>query len=231
MPAEIPIDIELIKDLYYNQHKSKTEICYLLNFSPKTLWRYLNKYGIRLKDARGHKFKDLTGKRFGRLTVLKFTKMNQHGRTCWLCLCDCGIEKEVWGECLGKYTKSCGCYRDEIAFKGCGDISITFYKTTRRGAIERGLEFSITIEDIWELYLKQNRKCALSGQELRFIKGYTNKHRRNIQNASVDRTNNNLGYTKENIQIVHKDINKMKQHFDNDYFIQTCKLICNNNRS
>ena len=32
---------------------------------------------------------NLTGCRFGRLTVLQRAE-NRHGRTCWLCRCDCG---------------------------------------------------------------------------------------------------------------------------------------------
>ena len=58
---------------------------------------------------RGSKAEDLTGKRFGNLTVMQRTE-NRNGRTCWLCLCDCGNEKAVTAHDLkaGK-VKSCGC--------------------------------------------------------------------------------------------------------------------------
>lgn len=58
---------------------------------------------------RGSVAEDLTGRRFGRLTVLWRAK-NKKGRTCWLCRCDCGGEKEVTAHDLkaGK-VKSCGC--------------------------------------------------------------------------------------------------------------------------
>lgn len=42
---------------------------------------------------------------------------------------------------------------------------------------------------------------------------------------SVDRIDNDLGYLRTNIQIIHKDINRMKSDFNQDYFIQMCKLI------
>lgn len=59
---------------------------------------------------------DLTGRRFGRLTVLeraedRFTPKGLR-QACWLCVCDCGTEKIVYGERLRKgWTTSCGCYQ------------------------------------------------------------------------------------------------------------------------
>jgi len=43
--------------------------------------------------------------------------------------------------------------------------------------------------------------------------------------ASIDRKNSDLGYTKENIQWVHKDVNYMKMNLSEKYFIKLCKLI------
>ena len=77
---------------------------------------------------------------------------------------------------------------------------------------------------MWDLFIKQNRKCALSGLELSFPKingdqSYT---------ASIDRIDSSLGYIEGNVQWVHKDINIMKNKYDQDYFIQMCKLISEN---
>lgn len=54
---------------------------------------------------------NLTGCRFGRLTVLQRAE-NRHGRTCWLCRCDCGNTHVAAARDLkaGKVT-SCGCRR------------------------------------------------------------------------------------------------------------------------
>ncbi len=56
------------------------------------------------------KAKDLTGQKFGMLTVIH--KVENSGTSKWLCHCDCGNEKEIFGTNLinGK-TKSCGCMR------------------------------------------------------------------------------------------------------------------------
>lgn len=60
------------------------------------------------------KRKDLTSQKFGRLTVLYKLHKNNHKRTYWLCLCDCGNLSEVRADSLlNGYTTSCGCYNKE----------------------------------------------------------------------------------------------------------------------
>ena len=63
---------------------------------------------------------DLTGQRYGRLTVLGFFGTDNHGRSKWLCRCDCGNETVVAGGDLRKKkwpTVSCGCYANELRRK------------------------------------------------------------------------------------------------------------------
>ena len=57
--------------------------------------------------------KDLTNKRFGKLLAIKPLYVNKKRRNwVWLCLCDCGVEKEILGRYLTSGTaKSCGCGR------------------------------------------------------------------------------------------------------------------------
>lgn len=55
------------------------------------------------------KYEDLTGQRFGRLLVIRTTGLRGSNRY-WLCLCDCGIEKEVSaGNLKSGTTLSCKC--------------------------------------------------------------------------------------------------------------------------
>lgn len=52
-------------------------------------------------------FKDRTNIRYGKLTAIKYM-----GKSKWLCKCDCGNEKIIYGGHLESgHTKSCGCYR------------------------------------------------------------------------------------------------------------------------
>jgi hypothetical protein len=106
-------------------------------------------------------------------------------------------------------------------WKGFDYISKTYYNQIKRGARIRHLKFNLTIEEINETYKKQNGKCALTGLEIKMKK-----------NASLDRINSIEGYNINNIQFIHKDINKMKNNFNEEYFISMCKLIAdfNNNK-
>jgi hypothetical protein len=69
---------------------------------------------------------------------------------------------------------------------------------------------------------KQNKKCALSGLELKFPE-FGEKATK--QTASLDRINSDLGYVKSNIQWLHKDVNKIKWELSQIRFIELCKLI------
>ena len=83
----------------------------------------------------------------------------------------------------------------------------------------------ITIEYIYDIWISQDKKCALTGIEVDFIK------RENGISASIDRIDSSINYEKGNVQIVHKDVNIMKNHFNQDYFIEICKLISKHNET
>lgn len=63
---------------------------------------------------RGRKVASLQGRRFGRLTVVERVENDGAGKSRWLCVCDCGTQKNVTRNCLIKGgTKSCGCLHVE----------------------------------------------------------------------------------------------------------------------
>ena len=56
----------------------------------------------------------LPGKIFGRIIVLPIKRKKTASNLQWLCKCDCGKEKFIYGHNLTTgHTKSCGCYRKE----------------------------------------------------------------------------------------------------------------------
>ena len=84
------------------------------------------------------------------------------------------------------------------------------------------------MQDAWEIFLKQNKKCFYTGLKIthtKYLKRINNKNIYSLGTASIDRKNSKLGYTKENIQWVHKDVNYMKMNLSEKYFIKLCKLI------
>ena len=94
-----------------------------------------------------------------------------------------------------------------------------FSKYFLKAGRKKKREGTISMEDVWNLYLKQDKKCALTGIPISFEKtnvGYS---------ASIDRIDSNIEYHLYNIQLVHKDINLMKNHFNEDYFISMCQKV------
>lgn len=175
--------------------------------------------------------RDLSNKKFGRLQVLKLTDSKKH-KSRWECRCDCGEVVEVLSNSLvrGK-TKSCGCWHREIVsslkeIHKYNEIPYTYFYAIKASAARRNLNVTISIEDIWEQYLKQNKKCYFTKLPIGFCdnqrkSGYGNT-------ASVDRLDSSKGYEKGNICLVYRDINFMKQNFSVDKFVNYCKLVIQN---
>lgn len=170
--------------------------------------------------------------RFGKLVYLEQSNVDSKKA---IFRCDCGNTKNISkSHVRAGNTVSCGCLSKNgklrSQWKGCGDISGDFwYSHVLRSAkgdkqgnkVRKPKDINITIEYIWELFVFQERKCALTGLELFFPK----KGKDRSYTASLDRINSDLGYVKGNVQWVHKHVNIMKNKFDQNYFIQMCKLI------
>jgi hypothetical protein len=116
-------------------------------------------------------------------------------------------------------------------WKGCGDLSGDHWRRIQHGDLGRNLELNITIEDAWNVYLQQNGKCAISsvdimlrGQEI----GISSKCVHEKTTASLDRIDSSKGYTIDNIQWIHKDLNQMKSDRSMETFLYWIKTIYEN---
>lgn len=179
--------------------------------------------------------KNLSGQKFGKLLLLE---KDSNNKAKYICKCDCGTIKSVSrSHIVAGNTTSCGCIKRDgslkTQWKGCGEISGNFWHMhiirsasgSKQGdRIRRPKDLNITIEYIWDLFLKQDRKCALSGIILVFPKHGKDR----LYTASLDRIDSFKGYIVDNVQWVHKDINIMKNKFSQEYFIEICKLISQN---
>lgn len=92
----------------------------------------------------------------------------------------------------------------------------SYWSSITQGAKSRGISIEMTKSDAWERFSKQGGCCALTGLEISF---------QHPQTASLDRIDSKLPYAVDNIQWVHKDINRMKNAFPQAYFIRMCKLV------
>ncbi len=132
-------------------------------------------------------------------------------QTCahWKCQCKiCGIIKVFPRNDILRGEIRCRCHAE--------------YARLKRVAKLRNIKFTITDKEMWKLLTNQERKCALSGLSIVF------KNARH-KTASLDRIDSKKGYTIDNVQWVHKDINRMKSSLKQNYFIKLCKLIYENN--
>lgn len=216
------LDLDLINELYYKQNQSRQQIADALGVAKITLLRFLERESIVL-GRRGYQVPELKGQVFGRLTVESYVGKNKHGKNRWLCQCSCGNNKVIDQASFTRgLTTSCGCLKNSIAFKGYGDISRNYWRKTQKSAAQRGLDFSITIEKAWEIFISQDNRCAISGVEINLCRDYNSSRK---QSASIDRIDSSLGYVEGNIQWVHKQINFMKGNMRDEDFVSMCVLV------
>lgn len=202
---------------------------------------------MKLEQAKTDRNKELyINKKFNKLTILNYTsppkntqdKLAKYHK--WVsCKCDCGntIVNRLSALKSGG-VKSCGCLKylkGEFSpfFTGCGEISGKFFshiKRTANGGTNKRKrickKFEITVEFLWDLFLKQDRKCAITNIPINFN---TNFGKFSDGSASLDRIDSNKGYTIDNVQWVHKIINMMKNKLSMNEFTEWCKLVAKNN--
>jgi len=166
--------------------------------------------------------KDLTGQTFGDLYVVGVSEVSRNGHYRYSVFCSCGAAKTVLGTHLIQgHTSHCGCKTVRVSanYQGYKGVGKTYWNSLKRGANgEKGrkaLEFDLTLEYIGDLLEAQGYQCKLSGLPIT-TKGKT---------ASLDRIDSSKGYVEGNVQWLHKDINMMKRHYSQEYFLFLCKKI------
>jgi hypothetical protein len=174
---------------------------------------------------------DLVGHQFNKLKVIKKIG-SKNGSIYWLCECECGKLREFPTKSINrKENISCGCYlyskersRKNKFWNGYEDIHGKWWGNIRKGAAKRSHQFNISIKYAWKLFLKQEKKCSLSGVDIKFSRS-SRGFQRGETTASLDRIDNSKGYIKGNVQWLHKNVNLMKQKMSQDELIGWCKLI------
>jgi hypothetical protein len=111
--------------------------------------------------------------------------------------------------------------------KKFGEIHQSYLYLLKERANRKNLKFNLNGKYLWSLFLKQNRKCALSGIEIVFPKAWGARSKTQIT-ASLDRVDSNKGYIIGNVQWVHKQINTMKMNMSDDEFINLCRMVTKN---
>lgn len=172
--------------------------------------------------------KDLTGKRFGKLVVIsKAGSIIKNGRSkvYWTCICDCGVSRDIMGESLvSGNTTACGCVRKENAFRlkaynklPDGEASFnSLYKALCIRAGKKQIELQISKEEFKILTKKNCYYCGVPPQQSHSNRIGSTQY---VYNG-LDRIDNSLGYTLNNVVPCCGRCNRMKGILTQDFFIK-----------
>lgn len=148
---------------------------------------------------------DHTGKRYGKLTALK--RIDGCNQTTWLCVCDCGREKNVTAVNLRTgNSKACGSCRGPAKNKKGPGVAgrnalLNRYKNTAK---ERDLTWGLEPEQFFELTKKNCNYCGHEPSQV--CKNNTSVY----VFTGVDRIDSSKGYTSDNVVPCCKNCNFAK---------------------
>ena len=154
---------------------------------------------------------DISAKQFGRLTVLQREENTKHGAARWRVRCSCGTEKVVRTDQLTSgSTVSCGCYLREVA-------SARF---TTHGMTD-SFEFRVwTAMRKRCLYEKHPRYHRYGGRGITICKRWDKFENFiadmglcPVENGSIERVNNNKGYSPSNCVWLPKSAQSKNRNF------------------
>ncbi len=147
----------------------------------------------------GEQTNELQGHRFGRLTVISRAENNKHRSAMWNCRCDCGATgvfkgRNLW---IGK-TKSCGCWLREPENRyrkhGC---------SPRKGPSSEWMAWKAMRQRCSNANHPQFRNYGGRGITVcqrwsEFANFIQDMGRKPSEGLSIERIDNNKGYSKEN---------------------------------
>lgn len=177
--------------------------------------------------------KDIAGQKFNMLTAVELVERRptqyKSGRNdieyYWLFKCDCGqltITRRDRVTAKKNPIRSCGCQANLSKFKGIGELSQSQWYHIQKNAKVRGIRFDLQIEDAWELFLRQDGKCALTGWDISFAKRGQKWY---DGTASLDRVDSKQDYRLSNVQWLHKRVNISKWDYTTLEFIDICMAV------
>ena len=226
----LPEQEKEIKSLYA-QGYGAPEIAKITKFSKKSkISRFIQQEKISRTNGEYNKLqadKLHKNKQFGFLIALERFVKNQQAY--WKCKCSCGNTNIIivsQHQLTSGGTKSCGCLvnrRGSLSplWAGYEDISGSFFKRIEHGAKSRSLSFNLNIQEIWQLFIKQEKRCALTGLPIKFGQ----RSQSSDGTASLDRIDSKQGYFLQNVQWVHKIVNILKRELPEKEMLYIIKHI------
>ena len=194
---------------------------------------------LKKRNRKDHYSKISIGQKYNRLTVLEFAYSKKYLRY-FKVKCDCGTIKEVKGTLMiTGQTKSCGCLALEVRTSKEGHTSFNHsYLRTKHNAASKNREFNLDFDYYCNLIIQD---CVYCGEKAQPFNKYLKndgtvmdanaKYSKNcidrawININTLDRKNNDLGYTEENAVPCCWTCNQLKSEFHKDKFLRQVEKI------
>lgn len=170
--------------------------------------------------------KNIINNRYGMLVVKqRANERTNSGQIKYICLCDCGKQHIISGECLrsGK-TKSCGCYKhvptNKILDRKMAVWRQLYNSTVIKKNKKRNIEGNISFDDFLKI---SNMNCHYCGREpsnyASDLRGGKYISDTKVYYNGLDRIESNQGYTLDNVYPCCKFCNCAKNTMsENDFF-------------
>jgi hypothetical protein len=112
---------------------------------------------------------------------------------------------------------------------------LTFLRSNLTRAANRGeasQKIEVSLDYVYRVGAGQDFFCALTDRELEFTRGGSKWLGKwcNPNSCTIDRIDSSKGYVEGNIQLITWKANCLKQHLDNEEFIEFCKEVAYTHR-
>ena len=158
-------------------------------------------------------------------------RQQKRGKT--LFYCDLSCAGKINSDHLKKYGKQ----NTEVIKQYCNNRKDEFtpFRYHLRNAKRRSQgtnkstkkDFNLSLEDVRDIWNNQSGKCAITGFPL-VCKAFDDGKNKNPYQASLDRINNDKGYSKENVRFVCLIVNYARNNFSDEQVIEFFKKTANN---
>lgn len=151
---------------------------------------------LQLRIVQMPKVYDLTGQRFGRLTVTKKDGVIHGDRTAWSCICDCGSPaRSSTSKLLNGSKMSCGCLESEnqASLSKHGRYGTRAYRTWQNMKTR-------CLNPAGKFFQYYGGRGITVCENWMTFEGFYEDMGDPPPNSTIDRSDNDLGYTKENCQ-------------------------------
>lgn len=180
------------------------------------------------------KYPDLTGKIFDDVTVMGFHSKDGSGSNKWYCVCKCGKEKYITTGDLNRGSRT-KCYNGKKAKVprktkkrlefGKAAFNVVF-KKYKKSAMLKEMAFEFTEDEFRHI---TSQDCYYCGEppSSKHINSYKKPESEYYIYNGIDRTDNNIGYIKENCVPCCRQCNMMKRAYPVDEFLARISRIYN----